>query len=295
MATFGKLTTGATNVTDSNVSLVMSSATPTSTGIVQSITTNISVTSGSAIIRGAIYTDNSGSPDTLLAYTDPQTITNTTNQAITIPFGSGQQKIVAANIPYWIGINWQDPGTPSVVLLKDSVTNGRLSFSTATLPAIIIPSLATQFSGPIDAYVTYSEAGKYSLQKSAIVSILQSNITTANVVYNFVERNPSGYPTITVEYYDGTGEFADTGRNRRSRIYRITCSQERVKVGANDAERILGTLIDQIIGVFDDRANITLNNTCDFAYPIPGKWGYIQAPDIDVRTAEILLETVTLE
>lgn len=135
----------------------------------------------------------------------------------------------------------------------------------------------------------------YTNQKAAIVSILQTNITTANVVYNYIEPNPSGYPAIMVEYYDGQGEFADTGRNRRSRVYRITCMQERVKVGPKEAERILASLVDQIIGIFDDRTNLRLSNTCDFAYPIPSKWGYIQAPDIDVRTAEILLEAITLE
>jgi len=135
----------------------------------------------------------------------------------------------------------------------------------------------------------------YSDQKAAIVAILQANITKAKVVNNFAERNPSGYPAINVESYDGSGVFADTGRNRRKRIYRITCMQERVKVEASEAERILNAMVDQIIGVFDDRNNITLNNTCNFAYPIPSKWGYIQAPDIDVRTAEILIEADTLE
>lgn len=135
----------------------------------------------------------------------------------------------------------------------------------------------------------------YAAQKAAIVSILQTNITNAKVVYSYVEPNPSGYPAITVENYDGEGEFADTGRNRRKRVYRITCMQERVKVGASEAERILGAIVDQIISTFDSRTNLNLTNTCDFAYPIPSKWGYIAAPDIDVRTAEILLEAITLE
>lgn len=132
-------------------------------------------------------------------------------------------------------------------------------------------------------------------QKQAIVNILQANITNANVIYNYVETNPSGYPCITVEFFDGTGEFADTGRNRRKRIYRITCMQERLTVGASEAERILGSMADQIMATFDARANINLNNTCNFAYPIPSKWGYIQAPDIDVRTVEIQLIADSIE
>lgn len=135
----------------------------------------------------------------------------------------------------------------------------------------------------------------YAAQKAAIVAILRANITKAKVVYDYTERNPSGYPCIMVENFDGSGAFADTSRNRRKRYYRITCMQERVKVGASEAERILTAMIDQMIGVFDSRTNLDLTNTADFAYPMPSKWGYIQAPDIDVRTAEIIIEADTLE
>lgn len=135
----------------------------------------------------------------------------------------------------------------------------------------------------------------FTAQKAAIVSILQTNISEAKAVYDYVERNPSGYPAIEVEFYDGSGVFADTGRNRRKRYYRIICMQERVNVGASEAERILGNLVDHVISVFDDRANLALNNTANFAYPIPSKWGYIQAPDIDVRSAEIIIAADTVE
>lgn len=135
----------------------------------------------------------------------------------------------------------------------------------------------------------------YTDQKAAIVSILRANISKANVIYDYIEPNPTGYPAITVESYDGTGEFADTGRNRRKRYYRITCQQERIKVGASNAESILTALVDQIVATFDSRTNLNLNNTAEFAYPIPSKWGYIQAPDVDVRVAEIIIEANSLE
>lgn len=137
--------------------------------------------------------------------------------------------------------------------------------------------------------------GTYTAQKAAIVSILKTNITTAKEVNNYEKRNPTGYPAINVTFYDGSGTFADTSRNRRKRYYRIICMQERVKVDADNAERILGAMVDQIISVFDNRTNLNLNNTADFAYPIPSKWGYINAPDIDVRTAEIIIEADTIE
>lgn len=125
-----------------------------------------------------------------------------------------------------------------------------------------------------------------------IEAIIRANITNVNFIYNYVETNPAGYPAISIEAYDGNGEFADTSRNRRSYMFRIICSQERLNVGAQNAENVMRALVDQVIGVFDDRTNLNLNNSCNFAFPIPSKWGYVQAPDIDVRSAEIIIEAV---
>ena len=136
--------------------------------------------------------------------------------------------------------------------------------------------------------------GTYANIGTQIKSIIQTNITMAQSVYDYVERNPTGYPSISIEAFDGNGEFADTTRNRRSHIFRIIVTQERVKVGASEAERITKAVVDQIIATFDDRTNLNLNNSCDFAYPIPSKWGYINAPDVDIRSAEILLEAVSI-
>lgn len=135
----------------------------------------------------------------------------------------------------------------------------------------------------------------YTNIKNQVISILQTNITKAKAIYDYVEPNPSGYPAINVDWFDGSGLFADTGRNRRKRILRITCQQERLSTTPQDAERILEGMADQIISVFDDRTNLNLNNSCNFAYPIPSKWGYIQTPDVDVRVVEILLEADSLE
>lgn len=133
---------------------------------------------------------------------------------------------------------------------------------------------------------TYTNLG------TQIKSIIQANVDKTNVVYDYVETNPSGYPAIMVEAFDGNGEFADTTRNKRSHIFRIIVQQERTVVGASEAERIMRSLVDQLISIFDSPDNKTLNNACIYALPIPSKWGYIQAPDIDVRSAEIILEAI---
>lgn len=136
---------------------------------------------------------------------------------------------------------------------------------------------------------TYTEIG------TQIEAIIWANITNVNYVYNYVETNPGGYPSISIEAFDGNGQFLDTSRNRRARMFRIICMQERVIVGASEAERIMRSLVDQIISTFDSRTNLNLNNSCDFAIPIPSKWGYVQAPDIDVRSAEIIIEATSAE
>lgn len=137
--------------------------------------------------------------------------------------------------------------------------------------------------------------GTYTNIGNQITSILTANIPNVNVIHNYVESNPSGYPSISVEAYDGNAKFIDTGRNERTFIFRIIVLQERLVVGASEAERIMRSLVDQILSVFDDRANLNLNNSCNFARPIPSKWGYVQAPDIDLRSAEIILEAMDIQ
>lgn len=137
--------------------------------------------------------------------------------------------------------------------------------------------------------------GSYTSIGAQIESIIRANITNVNFVYGYVETNPGGYPSISIEAFDGNGQFADTGRNRRSYMFRIICMQERVITGAPEAERILRSLIDQILAIFDSRVNLNLNNSCNFAFPIPSKWGYVQAPDIDIRSAEIIIEAVDVQ
>lgn len=133
---------------------------------------------------------------------------------------------------------------------------------------------------------TYANIG------NQIESIIRVQVSNVNYVYPYARKNPEGYPAITIEGFDGDGEFADTSRNKRSFMFRLTVLQERLSVGENQAEIVVKGLIDQLLSTFDDRSNLTLNNSCIFAYPIPSKWGYIQAPDIDIRSAEIILTAV---
>lgn len=124
--------------------------------------------------------------------------------------------------------------------------------------------------------------------KAGIVTLLQS-ATKAKVVYNYEEPQPTGYPAIMVVPTDGEATFLDTQRVRRDFTFDVKLYQERVEVGAQEAERIMTNLVDQIISLFDDFTNTSLSNTVVFMKPVKVKWGYLNVPDADVRSCEITL------
>ncbi len=131
-------------------------------------------------------------------------------------------------------------------------------------------------------------ANYYTEIKAGIVTVL-TQATKAKKVYDYEETKPAGYPAITVTPVDGEAEFLDTDRMRRDFVFSVKVYQERLDVGASEAERIMTSLVDQIISIFDSKANTTLNNSVIFMKPVKVKWGYLQVPDADVRSCEITL------
>lgn len=128
----------------------------------------------------------------------------------------------------------------------------------------------------------------YADVKAGIVSTL-ANATKAKHIYDYEEVKPVGYPAITVTPVEGEAEFLDTIRVRRDFIFSVKLYQERLEVGASEAERIMTALVDQVVSIFDDFSNTTLVNTVVFMKPVKVKWGYQAVPDADVRSVEITL------
>jgi hypothetical protein len=128
----------------------------------------------------------------------------------------------------------------------------------------------------------------YADIKAGIVSAL-SQATKAKNIYDYENTKPAGYPAITVTPVDGEAEFLDTQRVRRDFIFSVKLYQERLEVGPSEAERIMTNLVDQAVSVFDNFSNTTLGNTVIFMKPVKVKWGYLAAPDADVRSCEITL------
>jgi hypothetical protein len=146
----------------------------------------------------------------------------------------------------------------------------------------------------------------YTKLKASIIEVIeQSALIDPAFIYNYEPTQPGGFPAISVTALTGDGVFADTLRNRRNYILRIRCYQERDTVGdgsglvpQSEAERIMGNLVDSLIGIFDQYANFQLDNTVPglvFVQPIPSEWGYTQAPNANMRTADIKLNAVVVK
>lgn len=143
--------------------------------------------------------------------------------------------------------------------------------------------------------------------KAAAIELIQQQVGNVNPkwVYNYEPTLPDGFPAIAVTAFNGDGKFADTQRNRRNYILKIRCYQERDTVGSQkglipqeEAERILTALIDQLIAIFDNYPNYNLDNQVQnlvFVEPIPSEWAYAQAPNVNMRVADIKLNAVVVQ
>jgi hypothetical protein len=168
MATFGKTTDGASNSASSADRFWLSQATPSTSGTVVTGHTraDMSTAGGSTEMRFVIYSDSGGEPGSLLA-TSAEVI-NTADPGSPIwhsfTFSGGNIIDVTAGTPYWLGMGWDDPGTPTIRWYRNATAGLRREriFTYPNFPASFGTADATN-SGPLDAYVTYTEAASGSL------------------------------------------------------------------------------------------------------------------------------------
>lgn len=153
MATFGKTFDGAGSSASSADKTSVSSASPASGGTVTEGHARIWLSAaGSTTVNCVIYADSSGVPGALLATSDSVTLTATAEAQVDFTFSNTNRITVAAGTTYWVGVSWQDPGTPSLNLSRDATANGRQEAS-AYLPNPF--GTPTALTGPIDVFITY--------------------------------------------------------------------------------------------------------------------------------------------
>lgn len=176
MATFGKITNGASSTASTTDNKLVSAATPSTSGTVVSLTARVWLDSaGTANIRGVIYSDVSGaltSASTLLAVTDDSSFSNTSEAEVTLSFTGGNAIAITGGQQYWIGVHIQDPGALNWNISRDATADGRkVNSDDVWTGGSASPWGAdiTSLSGPIDVYVTYSET---STASSGFLAIL---------------------------------------------------------------------------------------------------------------------------
>ena len=164
MATFGKTSDGANSTSASADNKIASLAAPSSSGTVVSLTVRLWLSdTGSVAWKGVIYSDVAGVATALLAVTDEGTLTSTSEGDQTLNFSGANLISITSGTSYWIGFHIADPGTPSWTFSRDGtasqrIVNGGDVYAGGTDDPWN-PLDQTALSGPIDCYVTYTEAG----------------------------------------------------------------------------------------------------------------------------------------
>lgn len=130
--------------------------------------------------------------------------------------------------------------------------------------------------------------------KAKIVTSLEID---SAAVFDYAKSKMVKYPSITITPAENQNtSFADTTRRRRSYTFAIRVYQERTEQSESDSERILRTLTDDLIAIFD--ADLYLNNALQgrgFAHPIPSRWSFVTGEQVNMRMAEILIECVVIQ
>src|SRR6476469_7284503 len=124
MPSFGKFTDGAGSSASTANKAAVSSASPSSDGIVTAGHMRMWIASGSTTTAMVIYADSSGVPGALLATSDTLTLSNTSEQQVDYTFSGSQQIAVTNGTPYWIGVSWQ-AAAGSINVSRDSTAGGR--------------------------------------------------------------------------------------------------------------------------------------------------------------------------
>lgn len=116
-------------------------------------------------------------------------------------------------------------------------------------------------------------ANLLSLLKTKLENIVDSGTppkTILQVVYDYGESQPSGYPYANILVEAGDGEPIDSARNQRNFVFRIDLYQEYNEGGKTKAEAKTAMIgaIDAIIASFDTDKQLGGNVTVVRVVPV---------------------------
>ena len=111
--------------------------------------------SGTTTAKLLVYANSGTAPGALLATSDQITITSTTPDSVRdFTFSGANQIDIVGGTTYWVGVTWDDPGTPSITYSRDETSGRRLERSDITYgtPPNPFGTATGTFTGPIDAW-----------------------------------------------------------------------------------------------------------------------------------------------
>jgi len=160
MAEFGQNADNTNVQTFSGDRMYASQGTPASSGTITQGSGRVWVSGASSPgARIVLYSDSAGEPNTLLATSDETIVNNTTEQVMNFPFSGVNQVSVVAGTPYWIGVAFDDPGTPNFTISRANSTN-LTRFKAITYPTMPSPFASDGSSnGKLDLWITYTPSG----------------------------------------------------------------------------------------------------------------------------------------
>lgn len=157
LTSLGKTSDGASATSSSADKTAVSSAVASASGTLTAGHARawLSAT-GSAVTKCVVYANSAGAPGTRLATSNPVTITQTAEAVVDYTFTGADAITITSGTTYWVGLAWQDPGTPSLNLSRDGTASGRQEVSSYAPTPFGTP---TAQAGPIDVYVETSSGG----------------------------------------------------------------------------------------------------------------------------------------
>lgn len=172
MATFGDTSLEASTSTSSSSSKISASASPASSGTVVSMSFYLAMggTTPSATVRGVIYSNSAGLPSALLAQTDSQVVTSTSQTQYTLNFSGANLISVTGGTTYFVGIWWTTPTgtTPTIGWARGSTANSADKASDTNAGPASTWGTNSTITGPISVFVTYTPSAGTTPSSSTI-------------------------------------------------------------------------------------------------------------------------------
>jgi hypothetical protein len=155
-ATLGKTDAGSSSSASSTNKTAVSLVTATADGTLTEGHAHAWLDSaGTTNTKVVVYADTAGAPGSLLAESDVVALTITADAVTDYVFSGANAIDITNGTDYWVGLAWQDPGTPSLNLGRDATASARQEVNSYAPDPFGVP---TAQSGPVAVWVVTEEA-----------------------------------------------------------------------------------------------------------------------------------------